>query len=326
MKKIKIVGVIIFILSVLIVYISIEINKQSKIKTNILETIHIQKTLVQSISKNTFYSYRQKSKNKIKDISTVQIDKSISIFSMNIGKRQSILKDVKSKDIQIQTKKLLSLWNNFYLDVEVFKRQIKVTIPYTNVLLEKTISRIFSKNLVLVNQFDKLIELQKEYFTKTIYNYKQIQYFLLFLIVLLTLYLFTQINTIISFVQQFLVTSKKVMQNNSIENIEPIVISNNNKEIKNATDNFNYIVDKINESIYFSTKSIDHTSKSIHQIENNIEEFLTLLNDMDKENLINIELTKKEDAVIHSLDELINLSNKLDNLKINLKELIKSSK
>jgi len=326
MRKIKIVGIVIFILSILLVVISLQITKQNKIKTNMLELINAQKTLVQSISKNTFYSYRQKSKSKTKDISTTHLDESINQFLINIGKKEHILNKINSLETIKQADYILDLWDKFYLDIVIYKRQIRVTIPYTNVLLEKTVSRIFTKNINLVLNFDKLINIQKDYFDEFIYTYKQMQYIILILISIFTLYLFTQINIIISFVQQFLQTSKRVIEDNSIENIEIIEVNHDNQEIKDATNNFNTLVNKINTSILYSSESISNTSKSLHMIEKNIEEFLILLNNMNNEEVIDINLTKKEDAVIDSLDELMNLTNKLDKLKINLDKLIHTHK
>jgi len=62
-------------------------------------------------------------------------------------------------------------------------------------------------------------------------------------------------------------------------------------------------------------KKIDTSILSIDQIESEAEDFLE-----------NIELTKEEDTVIQSLDELMNSSIKLKKLKIDLDNLIKLKK
>jgi cysteinyl-tRNA synthetase len=101
----------------------------------------------------------------------------------------------------------------------------------------------------------------------------------------------------------------------------PIEIENSNTDIKNAANNFNFLVQKINRSIQYSYKSIEHTSQSLKQIENSIEEFLILLNTMDENRDIDIQMTKKEDAVIQSLEELMNVTAALDNLQSDLENL-----
>ncbi len=324
MKKIKFIGIVIFMLTITLIYISVYISEQNKTHTMILESIHNQKALIQSIAKNSFYLYREKSKNLLEDIPTKRLDKSIEQFYIIANNENKLLKTIKSTNIIQQNNLIYKLWNNFHKDILTFEQQIEVTIPYTNILLEKTVSRIFNQNLYLITQFDKLIQLQKQYFAQLVLKYKQLEYILLFLIVLCVLYLLTQINTVISFVQQFLQTSNKVIENKSIEDIQPIKINQNNSEIQQATNNFNAMVSKINTSIQIASNSIEDTSKSLENIENNIEEFLILLNTMDKDHKIDIEITKKEDAVIQALDELMSITDKLDNLKHNLHNLIQS--
>jgi DNA replication and repair protein RecF len=53
-------------------------------------------------------------------------------------------------------------------------------------------------------------------------------------------------------------------------------IEKNSKEVLEATNNFNFLVEKVNNSIKYSTKSIEHSCESIELIEKNIEEFLEL--------------------------------------------------
>ncbi|WP_039920232.1 hypothetical protein, partial [Sulfurimonas gotlandica] len=57
-------------------------------------------------------------------------------------------------------------------------------------------------------------------------------------------------------------------------------------------------------------------------VENNIEDLLELLYVMDNNEGIDKELTKKEDALIQSLEELTSSTLKLENLKADLDNLI----
>jgi hypothetical protein len=60
-------------------------------------------------------------------------------------------------------------------------------------------------------------------------------------------------------------------------------------------------------------------------VENNIEDLLELLSLMDDGN-IDKELTKKEDTLIQSLEELTSCAQKLQNLKVDLDNLISHHK
>lgn len=320
MNKIKIVGTVIFILSLALAILSHYISEQNGLNSNILKTINQQKAFTQEISKNIFYIYKNKNH------STTYLDKSINNFINNMNQRERRLNEIKSLQIKKQSDKILKLWNKFYLDVQIFRDQIKIPTPYSGILLEKTIKRIYNTNLFLVIEFNKLMVMQQEYFQNISQIYKVVQYILFIFMSILLIYFFTQIKPIIAFMQKFLQTSKKVLDNSTISDLEPIQIKESSSDIKDATNNFNLFIENIDKSIKHAYTSIDYTSNSLKQIENNIEEFLIVLNDMNENQEIDIQMTKKEDAVIQSLDELMNLSAKLDNLKMELENLIKNKK
>ena len=316
MTKIKIIGTLIFIFSIFLAIISHYIDKQNNINSSLLDTMNSQKAFTQEISKNIFYIYKNK------DSSEKQLDESIEKFLENMNNRDERLKDISSHKTKKQSSKIVVLWNKFYLSVQKFRDQNKVVTAYSRILLEKTVKDIYSINLELIVEFDKLINMHKKHHNNTLINYKNIQYGLFFILVSLILYLFTQIKDVIIFVQKFLKISKGIITNSSIKQLKPIKIENSYSDIKDAADNFNFLVEKINKSIQHSTDSIEHTSKSLEQIEDNIEEFLELLSIMDESKEIDINLTKKEDAVIHSLEELMNSTTKLKNLKVDLENLL----
>jgi methyl-accepting chemotaxis protein len=305
MYKIKIVGILVAIISIALAVISHDIDDQNRINSNSLERINEQKDSIQEISKNIFYIYRNK------NCSINHLDKSIKKITLNMN--------------DVENNKILLLWKDFYFQVNKFKEQIEVRTSYSSILLEKTITKIYSINLKLIIEFNKLISTHQEYYNSLLYKYRVLQYILFFVLSILLVYLFSQVKIIISFIQEFSTTSKSVIENSTIADLKPIELKNSNTELTKATDNFNFLVKKINQSIEYSQNSIEHTSKSLLQIEDNIEEFLTLLNSMDQNKNIDIEMAKKEDAVIQSLEELMNITKKLTNLRSNLKNLTSSS-
>ena len=153
--------------------------------------------------------------------------------------------------------------------------------------------------------------------------YKNIEYILFFLLVTLLIYLFTKVEEIIIFIQKFSITSKKVISNSSIKEIEPIQVESNssNTNITDATNNFNFLINKINSSIEHSSKSIEHSHKSLESVETSIEDFLDLIYSMENDKEIDKELTKKEDAIIQTLEELTSATQHLKELKIDLDNL-----
>jgi len=151
---------------------------------------------------------------------------------------------------------------------------------------------------------------------------KTIQYILYLILLLLLLYLFTQQKNTITFIQKFLNTSKNIIKNSTIRELKPIEADGVNEEILQATNNFNFLVQKINTSIENSSQSIKHSYNSIEFIEKNIEELLELFYEMQDNKEFDKEMTRREDILIQSLEELTTSATKLQNLKKDFDNLI----
>ena len=320
MNKIKIAGIVIFILSIALVFLSSHISDENKINNNLLDTINEQKAFTQEISKNIFYIYKNK------NASTKQLDDSIKKFINNLNNKDKILKPINSVEIKNKSAQIVILWNEFYLSVQNFRDKSKIITTYSTIILEQIVNDIYNSNIKLVIEFNELIDIHQKYFKETLNSYKTLQYTLFFILVLLLLYLFTQLQSVISFIQKFTHTSKIIITNSTIKELEPIEVDNNSNELLEASNNFNFIVEKINLSIQNSSDSVKHSYQSIEVVENNIEDLLELLSAMDEDKAIDKELTKKEDALIQSLEELTSSSLKLQNLKDDLDNLISHHK
>jgi methyl-accepting chemotaxis protein len=159
-------------------------------------------------------------------------------------------------------------------------------------------------------------------FEKKLKIKKIIQYLLYTALLIILIYFFTQLKTITSFMQKFLTTSKKIITNSSIKELKPIEVDKNTKEIIEATNNFNFLVQKIDNSIKYSTKSIQHSYKAIELVEKNIEELLELFYEMQEDKNFDKNLTKKEDVLIQSLEELTTSAKKLKELKSDFDNLL----
>ena len=317
MTKIKIVGAVVFTLSITLAVLFSYVSHKSKISNNLLDTINQQKAFTQEISKNIFYIYKNQ------NASTAQLDSSIKSFITNVNKRDQKLDGVDSVAIKEQSAKILLLWNTFYLKVQNFRDLNKNVTTYSSILLEKLVNNIYNINLDLVIEFDKLIKIYQKELQSTLDIYKGIEYSLFFLLVISLVYLFTQIKEILIFIQKFLTTSKKIISNSSIKDLEPIKNESNssNSSLSDATDNFNFLINKINDSVLYSSKSIEHSYKSLELVEKNIEDLLELLYTMENNKELDKDLTKKEDVIIQSLEELTTSAQNLRELKIDLDNL-----
>ncbi len=316
MTKIKVIGIFIFALSIILAILSAYISNQNKINNEMLNSINSQKAFTQEISKTIFYIYKnQKSSHK-------ELDNNIKKFSNTMRNENQHLKKISNKEIVEQNKKIIKIWNEFYLNVQKFRDQSKVTTAYSNIILEKTVNTIYKKNLMLMIALDKLIEINTSHLNISLDAYKNIQYILFIALLFLLIYLFTQVKLIISFIQKFLHTSQNIIINSSIKDLEHIEVQNNSADVLEATNNFNTLVNNINISIESSSQSIENSCKSLETVEQNIEDLLDLLSAMQENHELDKNLTKKEDAIIQSLEELSTSAQSLKDLKIDLNNLI----
>jgi len=313
MTKIKLLAVVIFLLSLFLAYYSKYAATQNELHIKVLKQINEQKAFTQEISKNIFYIYHNGNN------STKELDQSIKVFVNNMNQREKILENSFSAEIQKQRTKIVKEWNTFYLLVQKFRDLNKVNNnAYTNIALEDIVQQIYKANERLIVEFNSLIKMYKENFEYFIYFSKIVQITLFILLIVLLIYFFTQLKDLLAFIQRFLNTSKKVASNESVKGIQTIETNSSVDAITEAADNFNALVNKINSSIDYSSKSIANASASLEMIEKNIEELLDFMSSVDTEHSYDKEMIKKEDILIEALDELSTSLQKLQKLKINL--------
>lgn len=318
MTKIKILSVLLFILSITLIILFSYISNQNKVNSELLTTINEQKAFTQEISKNIFYIYKNK------NTSTKQLDDSIKKFINNMNNKNEKLSQINSKSIENKSDEIIVLWNKFYLYVQNFRDQNKISTAYSSIIIEDIVNDIYKINLKLVVKFDELIQIHKTYFNDKLNKYKNIQYILFITFILLLLYLFMQLSSVISFMQKFISTSKNIISNSSIKELEPIKDTKKSVQISQATQSFNFLVNKINNSIEYSSSSIEHSYQSLEIVEKNIEDLLELISIMNN-GKIDKDITKKEDVLIQSLEELTNSALNLKNLKVDLDNLISAN-
>ena len=308
MNKIKIVGVLIFVLSIILVLLFNIISKENRVNTASLSMINEQKSYTQEISKSVLYL----SKNKRS--STEQLDRNIKKFLANMEHE---------KVDSPQHNDLILLWKEFYADVEQFREKQKVTTAYSSIIIDTLVNDIYMKNQKLIVAFNTFIESKQKQYDEKMEGYKNVEYVFFFIVALLLMYLFTQIREIIAFIQKFSSTSKSIIQKSTIQDLQPMQVRQNDEVLKEATQNFNHLVEKIDLSIVFAQESIEHTTVALEEVEQKIEDLMTLISQMQEGK--NDALYQKEDAVIDSLETLMNLTKQLKNLEQDLNKLTSSN-
>lgn len=317
MNKIKFLSALIFVLSLILALYSKHIAQENDVSLNLLKVINEQKAFTQEISKNIFYIYNNK------HVSTKQLDESIAAFVENVNHKEEILSELDDEKIRKQTEKIIRLWNKFYLLVQKFRDVNKVHNGYTNIIQEKLVNEIYNANLDLVIAFDKLISLHKEYYDALKTRDKAIQITLFVILLILLVYLFTQLKDLLLFIQKFLHTSKNIIRKSTVQGVKPIEVEANVADVSEALDDFNYLIAKIERSVDVSSDTIEKSIDSLEDIEKNIEDLIELIATMQQSDSLDKELIKKEDILIETLDELSLSAQKLQNLKKELQNFKK---
>jgi len=302
MNRIKVVGGLIFILSVALAILSNSIAKQNRANIISLERITDQKAFTQEVAKSIFYLYQKR------DSSSKIIEESISKFLE------------RDKEI-FYNQKITKLWNRFYAKVAQFRKEQTLLTPYSSIVSDRVVNDIYNINIELIVAFDRLIETKESAYHQSIEKFKKIQRVLFISLIILLIYLFTQVREVIEFIHKFSKTSNSIIQNSTIKGVEPLEIKTKEIELKEITQNYNHLVERINSSIEHSSKSINITTKSLEEVEQNIENFMELLATMEDKQ--SDEVFKKEDVVIEVLEKLGSLNETLKQLRVELDGLVK---
>ena len=308
MFKIKVVSVLIFVLSIILALLFNTISEQNRVNTAFMSMINEQKSYTQEISKSILYLYKNRGST------TEQLDSNIEKFLANMAHKH---------EDSPQHDGLVKMWNEFYAVVQKFRKERDVSSAYSSITVDALVNDIYKKNLKLIIEFNTFIDNRQKHDDEMIERYKNAEYIIYFVMVLLLIYLFTQVREIIAFIQKFTSTSKSIIQKSTIKDLKPMQVRQNGEALKEATQNFNHLVEKIDKAIVYSQESIVHTTVALEEVEQKIEDLMTLISQMQEEE--SNALYQKEDVVIESLETLMSLTNQLKCLQQDLNKLTSSN-
>jgi len=304
MKKIKIIGFLIFLLSVLFILLFNTRSAKEQTFAKTISLINKQRSNTQEIAKTIFYAHRNKK------ALPGTIDSHMYSFLSNLKSPSE-----KKSNLVIQR-----LGQAFFALVNQFKYIYTDNIPYSILILDKLVNNIYKKNMELVVAFNQEIARLEKQHSHTMRMYTIIQYLLLALLIPMLLYIFTQVDEIIQFIQKFAKTSDRIIEKASIKGVAPIEIQSQNIDLYTAAGNFNSLVASIDESLKIATVTTENSINALEIVERNIELLISLVYEMQEEEREDI--YKKEDAVIESLETLMGLAQHLKFLKKDLKKLV----
>ena len=288
--KIKLIGILFFILMTSIITTTIYLNKKNEKDALIINIAGKQRMLSQNITKNIFYLYQNK------EASFSELENSTTEFIYNLnslkdGNQLSGIVKAPTDDIAKQLMKVEILWESFYKNINEFKQLNQKNDSFTNLSLKKLIDTIYVTNPILLKEIDNLVSMYTNHSEEKSTQLKYIQYFFALLLILLITYSFFELKTMEEHAKKFLEESKKVIEQNINEPLTPIKIEGEN-EIVEATQTINHFINKINSVMTYSASAIEQSKNASLKLEELTDEFDKVINELTNSNDLSKQLNR----------------------------------
>ncbi|MFA7083259.1 MAG: type IV pili methyl-accepting chemotaxis transducer N-terminal domain-containing protein [Arcobacteraceae bacterium] len=320
--KIKTLGALFVLLTLGIIATTIYLNEKNAKDALIINIVGKQRMLTQKIAKNIFYLNHTKTNN------FNELDASIDefIYSLNTLREGNPLlgiSGVPTKHIATQFYIIDIIWNNYNQNVQDFKREILVENPTDLKRLNLFVEGIYTNNTILLKEVDNLVHLYTLHAEDKTKYLRYFQYAAALLLLLLFIYGFIKLKEIEQNAQNFIDSTKRLIENGDIEHLKPIQLKAES-EIVEVSDTINCFISKINSAMEFSSSAIEQSRQASNKLEEITEEFDKILDDLKDSATISKQLNRSEDMVIESTEDLINSTKRLQELKTELDKLKKS--
>lgn len=322
--KIKIIGIFFIILMTIIIVTTTYLNNKNKKDALVINIAGKERMLTQKISKNIFYLYHNNGYS-FTELDNATVEFIYNLNSLKNGNKLTGVFKAPTDDIAKQISKVEILWNNFYSNINRFKEVSLQSRPSEEVLLKNIVDSIYRTNNILLKEVDTLVSMYTSYTENKSDYLRYIQYLFALIIIFLMGYSFTQLKAMEDNAKKFFEFSKKLIQNPDNQPLEPIQIEAE-KEIIEATDTINCFIDKVNSAVNYSANAIEQSKNASIKLEEITDEFDKVLDELNNSADISKQLDKSEDIVIQTQEDLINSTQKLQELKHQLDKLLTSCK
>ncbi len=320
--KIKTLGALLVFLTLCIIATTIYLNEKNTKDALIINIVGKQRMLTQKIAKNVFYLHYTRSSNFIELDAAIQ-EFIYSLNSLKNGNELLGIKPVPTENIATQFYIIDIIWNNYNQNVQDFKRELLLEQDNYSKRTQLYVDTIYTTNTVLLNEVDNLVHLYTVYAENKTKYLKYFQYAAAVVLILLFFYGFIKLREIEQNAQNFIDSTKKLIQGNDIEHLKPIEVKAES-EIVEVSDTINCFINKINSAMEFSSSAIEQSKQASNKLEEITEEFDKILDDLKDSASISQQLNKSEDMVIESTEDLIASTKRLQELKNELDKLKQS--
>ena len=316
--KIKIYGLILISIMMMAIMITIYFNNKNVKDSLLINIAGEQRMLTQKISKDIFYIYQSK-KIDYANLNT-SVDKFIDNFKY-IKSREEIQEILNSptSQISLQIVKVDKLWSIFHGDVKNFT--IMMTLPNRDNDAKSTLETIYEQSSVLLNEVNELVTMLTVRNESKNNNIKDLQYLSAFLLLVLMLFIVSQLKHIEANAHSFMKYSKNLALSSDTLKIEPIH-DKAEKELIEMDEIVQSFANKINSAIDFSNEALSQSEKASEKLAEISSEFDYILDELVHHPNASLHLSNSEDIMIEYTEELLNSSKKLHRLKEELDKLL----
>ncbi|ADG92257.1 conserved hypothetical protein [Arcobacter nitrofigilis DSM 7299] len=318
--KIKLIGALFIFLMAMIIFTTVYLNDKNKKDALVINIVGKERMLTQKISKNIFYLFYTK-KTNFSELNSATEEFIQNLQSLKNGNKLLGIPAVPNDKIGQQVYKVEILWKEFFHNIEEFKKLQVKTDEDSLKLLNSAVEAIYNTNNNLLQEVDNLVSMYTIYTENKTILIKNFQYAAAFLIIVLIIYSFTQLKSIEENANKFLEFSKKIATEEN-EQLKPISIDANEKEILEVTDTFNCFINKINSAMNDSSVAMEYSKNASSKLEEITDEFDKILDELENSSEVNKTINKSEDMIIQSTEDLINSTKKLQELRNELNSLV----
>lgn len=317
--KIKTLGALFAFLVVALIMTTIYLNEKTKHDALIVNIAGKERMLSQRIAKNVFYIYQTKQAN------FVELDNAIHefIYGLNTLKHGNNLLGIESSPteaISTQFYIIDVLWESYFTNLKEFKRHMLEASPEEYQKAYQNFNVVYHTNDTLLNEVDKLVTLYTTHAQNKTQYLIYFQYAAALTMLILFIYAFFKLKTIEQNAQEFIQSTKQLMDTDDVEELKPLHV-NAESEIVEVSDTINCFINKISSAMNYSAQAIEQSKQASLKLEEITDEFDDILENIKDSANLSKELNRSEDMVIESTEELMNSTKRLEELKAQLDKL-----
>lgn len=319
-SKIKILGALLLGSIFLVIFVSIYLNEKNVKDALIVNIAGKQRMLTQKISKNIFYLYETRASN-FSEMDNAIVEFNYNLNTLKDGNTLLNISAAPTQKINEQISKVIVLWKTFENNVKDFKIAIIKNDVQT---LNSIFSYINETNNLLLENVDEVVNLYTNHIEEKTKLIKNFQYLSFTFLTIFAIYSFIQLRQIELHAKEFIDKYKK-FKSSTLEEIEPIHIESE-KEFVEVADSINCFLDKVTLAMNYSNGALEQSKMASQKLQDLTLEFGNIINELENKKDIIKELDKSEDIAIESSESLLKTTNKLNDLKIQLDNLLKNCK